>query len=178
MVYSVFRSSQDSAVNFPSSDKNVKISLMSHPQNEDATKYKVGRKSYSLDVVLAIDDATKKVFIKLLQAVCLVKKDFIKFKMTVTNEKKPPPHTIDIYMSDVPVSESEFLLDGRKMQWICTQEIEGMNRKDPYKAGFHFINSIILYNRSISSSQSKIKFSLKTDTSQRRTELEHATLLK
>lgn len=62
---------------------------------------------------------------------------FVKFKVTVTNDKKPPPYTTDIYMSDVAVSGNEFSLDGRKMQWICTQEREGVDRNDPNKAGFH-----------------------------------------
>ena len=61
----------------------------------------------------------------------------VKFKVTVTNDKKPPPYTTDIYMSDVAVSGNEFSLDGRKMQWICTQEREGFDRNDPNKAGFN-----------------------------------------
>jgi len=64
MVYSVLRSSQDSAVNLASvdtDDRNVRISLMSHPQDEDATKYVVGRRSSALEVDLAIDSATNKV---------------------------------------------------------------------------------------------------------------------
>ena len=77
---------------------------------------------------------------------CLVKQSwfelfwcFVKFKVTVTNNKKPPPYTTDIYMSDVPVSGNEFSLKGRKMEWICTQEREGFDRNDPTKAGFHLI---------------------------------------
>ena len=61
----VFRSSQNSADSLASvdtDDRNVKISLMSHPQNEDATKYVVGRRSSPLEVDLEIDSETKKVF--------------------------------------------------------------------------------------------------------------------
>ena len=64
---------------------------------------------------------------------------FVKFKVTVTNNKKPPPYTTDIYMSDVPVSGNEFSLNGRKMEWICTQEREGFDRNDQTKAGFLFV---------------------------------------
>ena len=38
-------------------------------------------------------------------------------------------------LSADPINGSEILLDGLRMQWMCTTETEGFNRNDP-KAGF------------------------------------------
>ena len=38
-------------------------------------------------------------------------------------------------MSADPINGNEILLDGMRMQWMCTTETEGFNRNDP-KVGF------------------------------------------
>ena len=61
--------------------------------------------------------------------------------MTVTNNKKMPPYTKDIYMSQDQL-EDDVLLSSMRMQWICTSERDGFDRTDPFKADFRISPSV------------------------------------
>ena len=64
-IFLSFRSSDATAVSFDDVKMSgLRISLKSHPQQEEATVYAVGSRRLALDVELSIDATTKKVTTK------------------------------------------------------------------------------------------------------------------